>query len=354
MKLKNKIKNFIFSKRTYEKDYRIYDEIIILGIKFKRKIKDLNEQFNTKYVIKPDIFMFEQCQDSIKEYLQSEKFIENYCNLIKNLDEQSCEIINNIISRYKSYMETGNTLFTLTKNEQQQLEKYQYFCQEILNIGANIQAYKQYLLKDYFFAFDVWGPKYFINEFSNIKKDKSIIDVGACVGDSALLLKDYTDKKVYAFEPFNNNIQKLKINIELNKASNIEIVDKALSDSTQIEQTIYADGPMASIAQVRERHKKIKTTIETIKLDDWIKANPVDIGLIKVDIEGAEQNFLKGAFNTIKEQKPNMIISIYHSGSDFFKIKPLIESWDLGYTFKVRRCHPHYISGETVLLCEVK
>ena len=49
-----------------------------------------------------------------------------------------------------------------------------------------------------------------------------------------------------------------------------------------------------------------------------------------------------------------MIICIYHYGSDFFTIKPLIESWDLGYKFKIRCCLPQHISSETVLLCDAE
>lgn len=350
MKLKNKIKNFIFSKRTYEKDYRIYDEIIILGIKCKRKIKDLNEQFIKHFKILPDLYWYEECEKPIKKYIEQETFQEDYLNLIKGLDDKSIEIINNIINRYKIYQETKNTIFILTTDEIQQLKEINNFFPEIVNLGTKINAYKKYLLKFTAFAYDIFAKQYFIREFSNIDKEKNILDVGAYVGDSAIVLKDYTYKKLYAFEPFPESCEKMKINLELNKASNVEIVNKALSDITQNGQIIYGQGLITSL---NEKHTNA-TSIDTITLDDWIKANPVDIGLIKVDIEGAEQNFLKGAFNTIKEQKPNMIISMYHGGDDFFHIKPLIESWDLGYTFKVRRCHPYYISNETVLICEVK
>lgn len=47
--------------------------------------------------------------------------------------------------------------------------------------------------------------------------------------------------------------------------------------------------------------------------------------------------FLKGAKETICTQKPAMLLSIYHQASDYFGIKPLIESWNLGYTFKIHK-----------------
>jgi hypothetical protein len=64
-----------------------------------------------------------------------------------------------------------------------------------------------------------------------------------------------------------------------------------------------------------------------------VRENKLQIGLIKTDIEGGESALLRGAEQTIREQKPILIISIYHSYADFFGIKPLIESWNLGYQF---------------------
>ena len=63
--------------------------------------------------------------------------------------------------------------------------------------------------------------------------------------------------------------------------------------------------------------------------------------------------FLKGAKETIRTQKPAMLISIYHFGSDYFKIKPFIESWDLGYKFKIHKGVDLSLTGETALFCEV-
>ena len=66
------------------------------------------------------------------------------------------------------------------------------------------------------------------------------------------------------------------------------------------------------------------------------------------------QEFLKGAKETIIEQKPAMLISLYHKYSDFFDIKPLLESWNLGYKFKFIKPIDHNVSGETALYCEVR
>ncbi|TXJ30536.1 hypothetical protein EPJ69_10360 [Brachyspira aalborgi] len=49
----------------------------------------------------------------------------------------------------------------------------------------------------------------------------------------------------------------------------------------------------------------------------------MEVGFIKVDIEGEEQKLLEVSKNTIIKQRPYMVISIYHNESDFFDIKPI-------------------------------
>ena len=88
-------------------------------------------------------------------------------------------------------------------------------------------------------------------------------------------------------------------------------------------------------------------------LDSFVDKNNIKVGLIKTDLEGFEQNFLKGSLNTIKKQKPILIISIYHNYSDFFDIKPMIEELDLGYKFKIIKSNDFNLIVETKLLAEV-
>lgn len=52
-----------------------------------------------------------------------------------------------------------------------------------------------------------------------------------------------------------------------------------------------------------------------------------------MDIEGAEQNALKGAEQTLRTFKPKLAISIYHNMSDFANVVQLIHNLNLGYKF---------------------
>ena len=62
---------------------------------------------------------------------------------------------------------------------------------------------------------------------------------------------------------------------------------------------------------------------------------------------------LWGAAETLRTQKPTLLISIYHNSDDFFKIKPLIEAMNLGYRFKIRHPVIGSVLRETILIAEL-
>ena len=109
-----------------------------------------------------------------------------------------------------------------------------------------------------------------------------------------------------------------------------------------------------SIENAKESNiNNIKNKVKMMTLDSYVKENNIEVGLIKTDLEGFEQSFLKGAIETIKEQNPVLIISIYHNYSDFFEIKPMIENLNLGYKFRIIRNKSPQLITETKLLAEV-
>jgi CO dehydrogenase/acetyl-CoA synthase gamma subunit (corrinoid Fe-S protein) len=104
---------------------------------------------------------------------------------------------------------------------------------------------------------------------------------------------------------------------------------------------------MASIndgASFINRCNKLKKhEVPVISIDDFVRKKSLNVGLIKLDVEGVESDVIEGAVETIKAQKPLLIISIYHNPKDFFEIKPKIEALNLGYHFLIRHLTPHSI-----------
>lgn len=186
-------------------------------------------------------------------------------------------------------------------------------------------------------------------------KDKDIIDAGAFTGDTSLPLSKITNSNVYAFEPFNESFELLKKNIEDNNIENIIPINKSLGNIDG-ERTLFLSGNniqgITSDPNIRPYDKELK--VQETTLDKFVEENNLNVGLITIDIEGAEMNLLEGALNTIKTQKPILEISIYHKPSDFFGIIPWIANLDLGYEFKLAKENPWPFISDTVVQCRAK
>lgn len=281
---------------------------------------------------------------------------DKYDKLVKNLDSKSIEILDIVIKRAKEYKDNGTTCFQLVNYEQIEHGNLQtnFFGKIIQN--EDYLSFENYKLKNGPLDAGIFYHKLYIDDLKTKTKisSKSIIDAGAHIGDSTMVLSKYTNEKVYAFEPVLGNYNSLLQNIQLNNLKNIVPVRKGLGSENVITDINLAD--MGSTLKETPQHNKElckQEKIEIIRLDDYVKENNLEVGLIKVDIEGFEQEFLKGAENTIKTQKPTLLLSIYHSADDFFHIKPLIESWDLGYKLIIKKTLNYTISLDTMLIAEI-
>ncbi len=209
--------------------------------------------------------------------------------------------------------------------------------------------YGNYKLPEPGFAQFIFENKHFVPSLKHLEtiKSRDIVDVGGWIGDTALIFSEFTDKKVYVYEPSKNNFEKMKKTISMNKKTNIFPINLALGETTGYQE-LFDDGPSTSTNGAGNN----VFISEFSTLDEEAYKKNMDIGLIKVDIEGNEQNFLKGAINTIKKFTPTMMISIYHSAYDFFYIKKFIEDLDLGYSFTIKKPIDGQILLETNLICE--
>jgi hypothetical protein len=115
----------------------------------------------------------------------------------------------------------------------------------------------------------------------------------------------------------------------------------------------FCDGSTSMTSSLsHDTSKNIK--VKCVSIDKFAKDNNLDIGLIKLDVEGAESDVIDGCIETLRESKPVLIISIYHSAKDFLNIKPKIESLNLGYRFLIRHLAPEWPTSEICLLAYIE
>ncbi len=193
-------------------------------------------------------------------------------------------------------------------------------------------------------SYDLDFMQGFTNDHENQYFDKEIIpeiqnirfaDGGGYVGDTLKeIIKNYPDfKKIYCIEP-----NALHINIakrDFGDIDNIEFINCGLG-SEKIEDSKSEE------IQNNCAHDYQATNINSI--DNLINDR---IDYIKLDIEGAEQDTIVGAKNTIKKYRPILAICIYHKAEDWYKIPKLVLAIEKDYDIYIR----HYMEGiyETVM-----
>lgn len=301
---------------------------------------------------------------SNKKFFDDPNLTEKYQKLINGLDDESLQCVSQILGRrmlisQQRLSDNENEIRWLdifSDDEIQQLNKIgKDFKQKIVSLADGCFAYKQHLLPVKQFRTNVFYYKHDLLKLKHLDriKNKDVIDAGGCIADSAIMFTEYINGRIYTFEPTTENYELMIKTISINNSKNIVPVKLALGSKDEVMQIKVFGGASTLKQDAAAYHMTEKVEeVSVTTLDNFVKEKDLDIGLIKVDVEGFEPEFLKGAYNTIKKFKPAMLISIYHSKSDFFNIKPMIESWDLGYSFQVSRPVDGDISVETMLICE--
>ncbi len=272
---------------------------------------------------------------------------DDYELLIKNLDEKSIRTVNNIIERIKLIVTNQDAekfdFWDLDEKIVLNRIKHHYWS-SIKNLPNGSYSYKNYILPIKHFEVNVIYNDCNIKEFSDLSdlKNRSIIDVGGFIGDSAVVLRKYSDAPLYVFEPDDENFGYLQKTIELNNLKDVITEKIALGDK---EATVSMSG-VSCCAKINDTDGDIKQTT----LDAYVEEHNINVGLIKADVEGYEKQLILGAKNTILKQKPKLLISMYHNYEQFFGLKPMIE--DFGYRCKVVKPTDGAVLLETVLVAE--
>ncbi len=140
----------------------------------------------------------------------------------------------------------------------------------------------------------------------HLKQNMTLLDIGANIGWYSLLTAKLLNDNctIYAFEPFASNTKLLLASKLKNNFKSIKVIQAAAGN----EFGTASFGASGSNGQCRELDVEVDTilvtdTVNMVKVDDIVKEK---VDLIKIDIEGAEYNALKGSINTIKNSLPTI------------------------------------------------
>ncbi|MBK5446723.1 MULTISPECIES: FkbM family methyltransferase [unclassified Peribacillus] len=182
------------------------------------------------------------------------------------------------------------------------------------------------------------------------RKADIVIDAGGCFGDTALYFAHEVGENghVYTIEFIPSNLEIMTKNLGLNEnlKQRITIVERPLWNVSN-EKLYYMDQGAASSVSFTKTDDFNEETL-TISIDDLVKERNIPkIDFIKMDIESAEMNALKGATQTIQTFRPKLAIAIYHQVNDFANVVNFIAELDLEYKFYLG--HYTIYAQETIL-----
>jgi FkbM family methyltransferase len=157
----------------------------------------------------------------------------------------------------------------------------------------------------------------------HIKVGSVVYDIGANYGIHTLLMARRAGRTghVYAFEPSEEIMPQLQVNIKLNAFTNVTCLQLAVSDSigsaTFVKGQHKGAGHLAGGGQQMESNTE--SQVETITLDDAVFAASRRCKLphfVKIDVEGAESKVLRGAKRVLAEAKPILLIELHNPEED--------------------------------------
>ena len=162
---------------------------------------------------------------------------------------------------------------------------------------------------------------------SLISKNDIVLDIGANVGLHTLFFSKLVGEgggRVVAFEPNELNLERLKLNISLNRISNIQIESVAVSD--EIGENVFYELSNNSenlgnhsfaytdtIKKLEKEEEVFKRRVLCTTIDDYCKNNKISPNFIKMDIEGFEYNALRGACQSLKSKELKALIIEFNS-----------------------------------------
>ena len=147
-----------------------------------------------------------------------------------------------------------------------------------------------------------WNPDEYRAFRAVVRRGMTVLDVGANVGAYTLMFATWVGEtgRVFAFEPAPDACAGLRTHVTLNDFDDrVTIVEAAMAaDVGEAAFAVHASGGASSLALASvEKGTRIQVATETI--DHICKTHSLLPAVIKIDVEGAELDVLKGGRNTL-------------------------------------------------------
>jgi FkbM family methyltransferase len=249
--------------------------------------------------------------DFVAKHLPWYKCNGNKCNLVYNVFEnyESCNKTTGL-STIK-----GLIITYIEENYIKVVKNNELFLIENTENNPNLPFWRD--------IYSNWEHETFSTFDKYLQKDKVFIDIGGWIGTTAMY-GSRKSKHVYSVEADNKSIADMQTNLQTNCVQNYTLIHNAIFNVDNI-QIKFGKNKFLSNSKMNDSTSQIYTDgdnsddfyfSETISLPSIIQKyqiEPDNISLIKVDIEGGEENILNDLFHIHKTHNVPLYISFHHS-----------------------------------------
>jgi len=318
-----------------------------------QKVIDFSEKRKIKHTIIP-AFKRSILGDLIKQSIKAK--VEK---LKANIDEKSGKIIDDSVEKIIESLTINENMEKFVTCEQKADKSN--FNNEISSIKEKYKLPADVYLPEVFYYHH--GLKFLPDKIKNYLEAKDFLDCGAYIGDSTLVLREYSPNKIYSFEFSQENIELFKRTMILNNFSEgeYELIPAIVSNrNTELLIKDYGGGAASVNKEFFNdfigdescpKVEYVERKVNSISIDKFVEKNNLNVGLIKADVEGALLEVIQGAVNTIRVHRPVMTLGIYHNTTEFFEVKPYLEEILDNYIFefKIMNFSPLFLSELTLI-----
>jgi FkbM family methyltransferase len=187
--------------------------------------------------------------------------------------------------------------------------------------GARMAGNTEDIIQRYIYFFGVWEPTLTRWLATRLKAGDVFVDVGANVGYFSLLASRLVGRRglVIAVEASPDVVRRLRLNLDLNGAANVKVVNMAAAakpgtlllfrgPSRNLGLSCVLETDQRSLAQqvcTFDQAIPAAPLSEIVPRSDWRR-----VRIIKVDVEGAEASVVAGMLPILGEGRPDLELMV--------------------------------------------